>query len=174
MLLRDDLLDRLDRLDEAASLVFDKGQHFRMVLVGGAALVLMEYTIRSTHDIDALEAPRELHSMMQEYDINMQSRAYCDSFPYNYEDRLVLLEGVGGRRLYYYCMSLEDSIISKLHRMGDNDTQDLTSDKILGSINWTLLEQLKKEARMSALSENSTSHKNFLHAYGNYVREYRP
>ena len=39
---KDDLLERLARLDEDADLMFDDDRRFRMVIVGGSALILLE------------------------------------------------------------------------------------------------------------------------------------
>jgi len=171
MLNRTDLLKRLDLLDEEAALLFDEDQRFRIILVGGSALVLLEYVIRSTHDIDALEAPRELAHIMRDYDIDLQVSAYVNNFPYNYEDRLVLLD-IGGRRIHYFCLSLEDIVIAKLHGMRGPDIQDITNPTVLSAIDWKLLAQLKDEMRLSTLSEESESYRAFLYAYENYVSEY--
>ena len=173
MLYRDDLLSRLDHLDEVASLMFDEDQRFRMILVGGASLVLLEYIVRATHDIDALSAPRELFKLLKEYNIDTRVSAYIDSFPYSYEDRLVLLD-VGGRRIQYYCTSLEDTVIAKLHGMRPNDVQDITNENVLEAIDWNLLKQLRDEMRLSTLGEDSESYKAFLYAYDRYVEEYEP
>lgn len=59
-LLRDDLIERLELLDEEASLRFDSDQRLHLIIVGGGALVLMEYIARGTHDIDALDASKQL------------------------------------------------------------------------------------------------------------------
>ena len=39
---KDELLKRLERLDEDADLLFDDDRRFRMVIVGGSALILLE------------------------------------------------------------------------------------------------------------------------------------
>ena len=41
-MLREDLLERLDRLDEDASLMFDGDERFHLIIVGGGALILRQ------------------------------------------------------------------------------------------------------------------------------------
>lgn len=59
-LLRKDLLSRLDRLDEDASLMYDRDEQFKLVIVGGSALILLERITRATHDVDAISASYEI------------------------------------------------------------------------------------------------------------------
>ena len=40
-MIREDLIERLKRLDEEASLRFDDSSRFRVVIVGGSALILL-------------------------------------------------------------------------------------------------------------------------------------
>lgn len=65
-----DLMDRLARLDEDADLLFDDDCRFKMVIIGGSALILLETITRATMDIDALDAPREVVPLLEKYDIN--------------------------------------------------------------------------------------------------------
>ncbi len=69
-MLRDDLLERLDRLDEDASLMFGDDERFRLVIVGGGALILLECILRATHDVDVISASPELLCLLDKYDIN--------------------------------------------------------------------------------------------------------
>ena len=52
---KEDLMERLARLDEDADLLFDDDRRFRMIIVGGSALILLETITRATLDIDALD-----------------------------------------------------------------------------------------------------------------------
>lgn len=45
---REDLIERLSRLDEDADLLFDDDRRFRMVIVGGSALILLETITRDS------------------------------------------------------------------------------------------------------------------------------
>ena len=91
---RDDILKRMRRLDEHASLELYSAGRFQIVIVGGGALVVRGYLARATDDIDVLGADSRLCALMELYDMNGDVNAYMDHFAYNYEDRLVpLLSG---------------------------------------------------------------------------------
>ena len=170
---REELIERLMRLDEDADLTFDNGERLHLIIVGGGALILQEYISRATHDIDAIEVSRELRGLMERYDINAQVNAYINNFPYNYEDRIVpLLEG---RIIDFYTASLEDIVVAKLYSYRDSDLLDVESPAVLAALDWELLEHLstdESEARASALNERS--YEQFLHNYNKYVKEHKP
>lgn len=172
--MRDDLIYRLRRLDEDADLLFDDDRRFKMVIVGGSALILLQTITRATIDIDAILVPIEIRDLLAKYDINMQVLAYENYFPYNYPDRFVPLH-LGGKKIDFYTASLEDIVIAKLHSVRPKDYQDITDPAVLSSIDWDVLEHLALdagEAQSSALS--ISSHQEFLVAYDEYVRRYRP
>ena len=171
---RDDLYARLDRLDEDASLLFDDDRRFRMVIVGGSALILLETIFRATHDIDALDVSPELSDLLARYDINRNVAAYGGNFAYNYEDRLIPLP-VGGRRIDYFTASLEDIVVAKLFSERPSDRQDILSPSVLEALDWKLLEHIataEDEVKASVLSERS--YINFIENYHEYVRRFRP
>ena len=173
MLQYDDLIERLCRLDEDAALIDDSDLRYVMVIVGGGALILMQYLTRATHDIDVLGAPQALHRLLAKYDINTQVTAYGDSFPYNYEDRLLPLP-IKGKKIDFYTASLEDIVIAKLHSNRDPDLHDIEQPAVLKAIDWVLLEKLANsddEVRASALSMNR--HKEFIYSYREYVKKNR-
>ncbi len=85
---KDDLLERLTRLDEDADLLFDDDRRFRMVIVGGSALILLETITRATRDIDALEVSSEIVGLLEKYDINTRVTSFMHNFPYNYVQEL--------------------------------------------------------------------------------------
>lgn len=132
-MLRDDLLERLDRLDEDASLMFDGDERFHLVIVGGGALILLERISRATHDVDAISASHEILELLEKYDINCRVQTYINNFPYNYEDRLVSLS-VGGRKIDFYTASLEDIVIAKLYSARATDIRDVESEKVVEAI----------------------------------------
>ena len=170
---RNDLLDRLKRLDEDASLTYGDSKRFHLVIVGGGALILQEYILRATHDIDALEFSKELYALMQKYDINGLVQTFINNFPYNYEDRLVPL--LTGMAIDFFAASLEDIVIAKLYSYRDTDLHDIEHPEVLKAIKWDLLEYLAKddgEARASALNENNYAQ--FCFSYEKYVEEHRP
>jgi len=67
---KDDILVRMKRLDLRANEVFEGDGRFRIVIVGGGMLVLRGYIVRSTDDIDVLEADGRLFELMELYDMN--------------------------------------------------------------------------------------------------------
>ena len=69
-MLREDLIERLKRLDEDAFLLYPGDERFHIVIVGGSALILLEVISRSTLDIDAISASREIRGLLERYDIN--------------------------------------------------------------------------------------------------------
>ena len=147
---KEDLLERLARLDEEADLLFDDDRRFRMVIVGGSALILLE-----------------------KYDINTRVGTFINNFPYNYDERLVPVR-LNGRRIDFYTASLEDIVIAKLYSGRATDIQDIIDPRVLKEINWDRLEYLATaddEAKASALNE--FRYAEFLDSYRTYVRRWR-
>ncbi len=127
----------------------------RVVIMGGSALLLLGRLDRVTHDIDILTVPRELNELIVKYDMNSGVKAYIDCLPYNYEDRLVIID-IGDTCLEYLTPSLEDLVVTKLYGMRPPDIEDLRSEEIVEKMDWELLEFLvfdKDEAKASSLSE---------------------
>lgn len=172
--MHDDLIERLRRLDEDADLIFDDDQRFRMVIVGGSALILLEAVSRATHDIDALDVSPQILGLLEKYDINTNVGTYINNFPYNYDDRLVPIP-VGGHRIDFYTASLEDIVIAKLCSYRETDVQDIISDGVLKALDWDKLEHLataEDEAKASAL--NSFRYADFKASYDEYVERWKP
>ena len=170
----DDLIERLKRVDEDAALLYNDDRRFHMVIVGGCALILLETISRSTMDIDVLDASAEIRGLLEKYDINCNVQTYINNFPYNYEDRLVPLS-IGSRKINFFCASLEDIVIAKLHSIRPTDRQDILDPNVIRLLDWDLLDRLAKaddEAKASAL--NDRNHMEFLSDYDEYVRRCRP
>ena len=96
---REDLLERLNRLDEDADLLLDSDddRRFRLVIAGGSALILLETITRATHDIDALDVSPEIVSLLRKYDINTHTTRKAKA-PQN--SRLEKVEG----RILSHCL----------------------------------------------------------------------
>lgn len=144
-----------------------------MVIVGGGALVLMEYISRSTHDIDILSVSHQVQALMERYDINMRVQTYINNFPYNYEDRIQPV-GISGKVIDFYTASLEDVVIAKLYSYRDRDYEDISSPEVLKHINWDILHHLataEDEAHASAMNERC--YQDFLKSYREYERKFR-
>ena len=173
-LTRDELVSRIQRLDEEVDLALPTGRRFHLVIVGGSALILLEVLSRATLDIDALDASKEIRTFLEKYDINCRVMTYINNFPYNYEDRLVPL-CIPSKRIDFYTASLEDIVIAKLYSDRDTDRQDIISPEVLTMIDWGRLEHLasdEDEAKASAL--NDSSYQDFRANYNEYVKRYRP
>lgn len=171
---KEDLLERLARLDEDADLLFDDDRRFTMVIVGGSALILLEAITRATHDIDALNVSPEIVDLLEKYDINTRVATFINNFPYNYYDRLVPVR-LNGRRIDFYTASLEDIVIAKLYSGRATDMQDVVDPGVLKEIDWERLDQLatsEDEAMASALNE--FRYTEFLDTYKTYVGRWRP
>lgn len=172
--MKEDLLHRLARLDEDADLMFDDDRRFKMVIVGGSALILLETITRATYDIDALDVSPEIVHLLEKYDINMRVGTFVNNFPYNYDERLVPVL-VGGRRIDFYTASLEDVVIAKLYAGRDKDIQDITDEKVLKAIDWEKLDHLAKaEDEAQASSLNKFRYEEFLDCYKSYVERWCP
>lgn len=169
-----DLVMRLKRLDEDASLIDHSEHRFHLVIVGGGALILQKFVERATSDIDALYVSPILMELLQKYDINTHVNAYIDSFPYNFEDRLKKLP-IDGKKVDFFAASLEDVVIAKLHSNRDKDMQDIQLNTVLQNIDWNTLEKLAlTESESQASSFSSSRHDEFLHTYHGYVQEFKP
>jgi hypothetical protein len=170
---KEDLLERLDRLDEDADLLFDDDRRFRLVIVGGSALILLETITRATSDIDALDVSPEIVDLLEKYDINTRVGTFINNFPYNYDERLVPVR-LAGRRIDFYTASLEDIVIAKLYSGRATDVQDIIDPNVLREIDWDRLEHLataEDEAKASALNE--TRYKEFLDSYQTYKERWK-
>ena len=170
---KEDLLERLARLDEEADLLFDNDRRFRMVIVGGSALILLETITSATHDNDALDVSPEIADLLEKYDINTRVGTFVNNFPYNYDERLVPVR-LNGRRIDFYTASLEDIVIAKLYSGRATDIQDIIDPRVLKEINWDRLEYLataEDKAKASALNE--FRYVEFLDSYRTYVRRWR-
>ena len=171
---RSTIIDRLNKLDMEAFLADNSDDIYRVVIVGGSGLVLLEVLSRATKDIDILEAPSVIYNLIEKYDANMRVSAYINNFPFNYEDRLVKIEA-GGRKLLFYSASLEDIVIAKLCSMRDTDRQDVLSPDILRHVDWERLDRLAMdENEMKASSLNDRQYHDFLYDYREYVRRCKP
>ena len=173
-MMKEDLLERLRRLDEDADLLYEDDRRFEMIVVGGSALILLDSISRATHDIDALNVPRELADLIEKYDINTQAETYINNFPYNFEDRLQPVP-IEGQKIDFFTASLEDIVIAKLCSGRDTDSSDLVQEEILQTLDWDVLEHLataEDELKLSAL--NDRCYGEFKANYDEYVGRFRP
>jgi hypothetical protein len=123
--------------------------------------------------MDAISVSPALISLLEKYDINCRAQTYINNFPYNFEDRLVLM--MRGKKIDFYLASLEDIVIAKLCSMRKVDKTDIESEAVLMKVNWELLETLalgENEAKASALNERA--YNDFKSNYFDYIRRLKP
>lgn len=167
---REELEDRLRQFDRAVTLLHP-GRSFRLVLVGGGAMVLLGCLARSTADLDVLDVPRDLLDLMAQYDINCRVLAYLDHFAYNIDERLVPLN-LGTKTVECYAASLEDVVASKLYSERPSDKRDIRRPEVLKALDWERLEHVAADMHDSKM--NDRRHAQFLHNYHAYRQEYGP
>jgi len=165
-----ELRSRLLSFDRAVALRHP-GQSFRLVLVGGGAMVLLGHLSRATFDLDVLAAPTVLQSLMGEYDLNGRVVAYQDHFAYNIEDRLVPL-GLPTSVVECWAASLEDLVASKLHSDRETDKADVRRPEVLSALDWDRLTDVVEDMRAS--SQNERRYRLFLDNYEEYRKKYGP
>jgi len=167
---KDDILKRMELLDERVDLEFDGDIRFLIIIVGGGALVLRDYIARSTDDIDLLNVDKRLQELMKLYDMNSDANAFLFSFPYNYEDRAKHIWS--GEKIDYYTASLEDMVISKICANRDEDFEDF--EAVSEMIDWVLLDKLATdEDELRLISMSDRGYQDFKACYENFKRMYR-
>ena len=168
---KEELLERLKLLDADATLLFSDEGRYHVIIAGGGALILMDYTSRATSDIDVIEATKVLYDLFGKYQINGHIAAHINSFLFNYEDRVELLWS--GEKIDFYTVSLEDIVISKLCAFRPPDRDDLRV--VAKYVDWDRLEALasdEDELRTIKMSDSQFFY--FKQAYEEYVEEFRP
>lgn len=154
---RNDIVSRLLLIDEEVELTLGVlSPKPRVVIVGGAAFLLLEATSRAvTHDVDVYMADASVREIIARYpELNGSVSAYADHIPYNYEDRLRKLD-IGARAVEYLVPSPEDLAVMKLYADRPADRLDVESAVRSGAVDMGRLDALVRgdnEARASALS----------------------
>ena len=157
-MLRDGLIDLLLGIDEEAELTIGiRNPKPKLVIVGGAAFLLRDITARqTTHDIDVLHADESLREILNAYpEVNGCVAAFSDQIPFNFEDRLEVLE-IGAKAIAFVTPSVEDLVVMKLYAQRPNDVQDIDGAISAGRVNWNLLDRLvhdENEAAASCISD---------------------
>jgi hypothetical protein len=170
-LIKTELMERLKRLDEDADLLYGATPgRFVCVIVGGGALILMDYITRATMDIDVIQHSPQLNEIFNKYDFNCMVQAYICNFPYNFDDRFVKVD-IETKKIDFYTASLEDIVIAKLCSCRDTDVYDIEQSSVLQNIDWERLDQLAEEERLSAL--NDYNYKDFKTRYQEYIERFR-
>ena len=169
---RDDIIDRLKKLDLEASLLFEGERRLQCVVVGGSAIVLKQYVDRSTHDIDLLRISDELAPLLEKYDMNTNVAAHLDCFPESYPQRVSRVEGLSTRKIDYFVPALEDLVISKLAAHREQDLIDINEPAILKALDWNLLDKVADEITEGFISDRLVQ--NFVSIFEEYKELKRP
>lgn len=146
-----DLERRMKELDQ---IVFDQHPNMQLecVIVGGGALLIKKAISRSTLDIDVLYASKIIENYFDIFDFNSKVKSLEFCFPYNYEDRLELVD-IETKVIKYFTPSIEDLIISKLYAFREKDQEDLQAIIHQQKYDKHLLDKVVEEARLSALND---------------------
>ena len=159
------------QLDEEASMILPKGERLSMTIIGGSALILSDYLVRATMDIDIIDRYPLLQPIMEKYDVNNRSNAFIDCIAKSYNVRMTKLE-IDTKVIDYYVMSLEDLIIMKLHSDREKDYQDITNNEIVSCINWETLDSIVESGEVD-VSFNKQKYDLFLERYKKYKKKYQ-
>lgn len=166
----DELRQRLKEFDRAVHLVHPD-RSFRLVIVGGGALVLIGCIARATSDIDALIFPRDLVDLMEQFDISGRVKAYEDEFAHSLEDRLVPVD-MDYRAVQCFTASLEDVVIAKLHSPRHVDADDIRDPEVLKALDWDRLTKIAAEMGRQKYFERR--YEEFKISYEQYREECGP
>ncbi len=167
---REEIINRLLQLDRDMALIDTTEDIYSCVIVGGGALVLMNKIYRSTHDIDSIDASKEIIPLLEAYNINMNVRAYVLSFPDNYRERVQKLE-IGSKKINFYTASLEDLVVSKLNSMRDKDIDDISNPLVYNDVNWEVLDLLIEDVCYGMLNDYDVN--NLRRNYSEYKEKYK-
>lgn len=148
---KQELERRMLELDSIVNSIYP-GMIFDCVIVGGGALLIKNIIIRGTLDVDVLELSTEVEELFAGFDFNTRVKAVLDCFPYNYEDRLELVD-IPSKSIRYFTPSIEDLIVSKLYAYREKDIEDLRKIKDSKQYNKELLDKVVIEARESAITD---------------------
>ena len=166
----DDLRERLRAFDRAVHLLHPD-RSFRLVIVGGGALVLLGCIARPTSDIDALSFPQDLVDLMAQFDISGRVKAYEDQFANSLEERLVPLD-IGSVAVECFTASLEDLVIAKLHSPRELDANDIREPEVLAALDWDRLDVIATEMEEQKYFERR--YQEFRISYEQYREECGP
>lgn len=112
-----------------------------------------------------------LNPIIEKYDMNCRSNAFCDCIAENYEDRLTKLN-LKTKAIDYYLMSLEDIVVMKLFSDRKKDLNDIRLPEVVSNINWVLLDEIITSGEVDN-SFNTRRYEWFLKKYKEYVEECR-
>ena len=168
---KEELVNNLFKIDEEVSLLFQPTNvKFKIVIVGGGALLLKGIISRATPDIDILTSYKEIDFILSKYNANSRVSAYSDMFPYNYEDRLEKVD-IDTKTVEYYVVSTEDLIISKLFSFRDKDKDDIKNAIENKAINFKKLDEIVSSGEVKDACLSPNRYEQFLFNYERFKKE---
>ena len=168
---RAQLINALKKADEEIDSLFEVPDRFKLVIVGGSALLLKDIISRQTRDIDVLNGySSQLEPIFSKYDINAHVAAFIDNLPYNYEDRLNFID-VGTKTFSIFTLSIEDLVLMKLYSEREKDYLDATHPDVVSSVDFGKLKEIVSSGEMDN-SFNVYRYKLFLEKFQKYIETY--
>lgn len=169
---KEELIKNLLAFDRDAYLQYGNTKiAYECYIVGGGAMLVMGLIPRATHDIDVLWCTaKELISLMQKYDMNMNVTTHIGCFADDYVSRAVKLD-LNTKIIDFYTLSLEDLVVSKLASGREKDFEDIKQKAVIERIDWDKLDKLIDLAIEGMINDYGANElKDF---YCDYKREFK-
>jgi len=143
---KNNIFENLSCLDGDLLAHYGLNRTFEITIVGSSALIMLDVVSsnRRTTDIDVLEAPPEMVSFFDLYQMNTMVATFLFTYPETWQERKQVL-AFSGDCLTVKTMSLEDLTILKLLAFRTRDQEDLVDIVKSGKLNWEQLEKLVKD-----------------------------
>jgi hypothetical protein len=144
------IIRRLEEFDTEMFLEYpETDRRMKIVIIGGAALLLHQCIQRSTNDIDIIQFDGQLNlEMLAKYDMDIRSHAFCGNFSDTMDERYLLVPA-NTKMIDYYIPSLEDLVISKLSSDRRKDTLDIKQNFVYEKVDLGKLEEIMQEIHLS-------------------------
>lgn len=150
-----DIIERLEEFDTEMFLENNqRNQKIRIVIIGGAALLLHHCIQRSTHDIDIIQLDGRINlDMIEKYDMDTRSMAFSSNFSDTMDERYVRVEA-NTKVTEFYIPSLENLIISKLSSDRGKDTQDVMQELVYEKVDLTVLDEILLDIHLAVFGHS--------------------
>jgi len=144
------IIERLEEFDSEIFIVYPEiVGRIKIVIIGGATLLLHQCILRATNDIDIIQFDEKIDlEMLAKYDMDIRSQAYTGNLSDTMDERYVLAPA-NTKIIDYYIPSLEDLIISKLSSDRKKDTLDIKQNLIYAKVNLDRLEEIMREIHLA-------------------------
>lgn len=130
---REEVVENLALADQCMKKMFPTIGKVKLILVGGAAIILKGFENKMTMDIDTVtKLEDEVSEFLEDFAINSQASG-VSVLPEGYESRMEFLD-LGLEVLEVYLVSNEDLVISKVGRYSYDDKRDLEDTGLLDNV----------------------------------------